>query len=100
MYIEKKINSRLALSGGVSCLLQGQVLDQRPGSLKALHRVLDDPRMVFLWTEVSGVIPGICRSFSLSLDVTAPSAHVTTGPTDTFNPFYSFTAPLSAFGVS
>ena len=42
----------------VSCLLLAWVLEQRPGSLRVPFRILAVPRIVLLWTEISGVLLG------------------------------------------
>ncbi|TWW54402.1 Integrin alpha-6 VLA-6 [Takifugu flavidus] len=49
-----------------------RVLYQRPGSLRVLRRILAVPRTALFWTEISGVVPGICWSHLLRLGVTAP----------------------------
>lgn len=45
-------------------------------STKALHSIFAIPSTALFWTEMSDVIPGICRRHLLSLGVTAPSAPI------------------------
>ena len=43
----------------VLCLLHAQVLYQRPGILRVVHRILAVPRTVLLCKDISDVLPGI-----------------------------------------
>lgn len=61
-------------------------MDLQLNKLKQTKTLIAVPKIVFFWTEVSGVNPLKCWSHSPGLGVTAPSAPTTTGTTDAFMP--------------
>ena len=79
----------------VLCHLQTRVPYQRPGSLRVLRWIVAVASIVLFWTEVSGVIPGICWIHPPSLGVTAPISPITTGITVAFTPHILSSSPFS-----